>query len=208
MLAAFAAGLLVGALIWQAVLMFGGLALVDADTLKSQENELAALRAENDELFDDLFSPEIAAQYMRQHGELPYDEEADAREVVAATRAQAIDEQKYLMITFGANWCMDCRTLSKTLKGEEVSAYTDDRFIFVNVDIGKFTRNKDVAEDLGVSLQRGIPVAIFFTPDGNVIGTTNDGQLEPARRYSSKQILKFVRDIAERSLILAPDAIE
>ena len=66
MLAAFAAGLLVCALIWQAVLLFGGLALVDADTLKSQEKELAALRAENDELFDDLFSPEIAEQYLRQ----------------------------------------------------------------------------------------------------------------------------------------------
>ena len=208
MLAAFTAGLLVGALILQAVLLFSGLALVDQEALKSQEKELAELRYENDELFDELFSPEIAAQYLQQHGELPYDEEADAREVVAVARAAAIKEQKYLMVTFGANWCMDCRTLSKNLNGEEVSAYTNDRFNFVNVDVGKFDRNKDVADVLGVSLQRGIPVAIFFTPDGEVIGTTNDGQLEPARRYTSKQILRFVRDIAERSLILAPDAIE
>jgi len=56
-------------------------------------------------------------------------------------------------------------------------------------------------------LSKGIPVAIFFNPNGQVIGTTNEGQLEPARRYSSKQILKFMRDIAERSRILAPDAV-
>ena len=208
MLAAFAAGVLAGALILQAVLKFGGFAIVDQEELTNQQKELAELRYENDELFDELFSPEIAAQYLQLHGELPYDESADAREVVETARAQAIDENKYLMVTFGANWCLDCRTLSKVLQNEEVSAYTQDRFNFVNVDVGKFNRNKDVAEDLGVSLQRGIPVAIFFTPDGEVIGTTNDGQLEPARRYTSKQIFKFVRDIAERSLILAPDEIE
>ena len=44
--------------------------------------------------------------------------------------------------------------------------------------------------------------------DGTLLGTTNDGQLEPARYYSSKQILKFVRDIAERQRIVAPDAID
>ena len=208
MLATFAAGLLAGALIWQAVLMFSGFALVDAETLKSQERALAALQNENDELFDELFSPEIAAQYLRQHGELPYDEEADAREVVATARVRAMEERKYLMVTFGANWCLDCRTLSKILKGDEVSAYTSNRFHFVTVDVGKFNRNTDVAAELGVSLQRGIPVAIFYDADGQIVGATNDGELEPARRYTSKQILKFVRDITERSLVRAPDAIE
>ena len=175
------------------------------ETLKRQKIELAALQSENDELFDELFSPEVAAQNLRQHGALPYDENADARQAVATARAQAIADRKYLMVTFGANWCLDCRTLSKVLKGEEVSAYTRDRFNFLNVDVGKFNRNRDVAAELGVSLQRGIPVAIFFDANGQVIGTTNSGELEPARRYTSKQILKFVRDIAERSLVLAPD---
>jgi hypothetical protein len=86
--------------------------------------------------------------------------------------------------------------------------YTDGVFHFANVDVGKFNRNSEVAKELGVDLARGIPVAIFFDPAGNKIGTTNDGQLEPARFYTSKQILKFVRDIAERSSIQAPDAVE
>ena len=41
-----------------------------------------------------------------------------------------------------------------------------------------------------------------------LIGTTNDGQLEPARHYSSQQILKFVRTIAERERIIAPDSVD
>jgi len=112
------------------------------------------------------------------------------------------------MITFGANWCMDCRTLYYNLKTDDVMAYTDGVFRFANVDVGKFNRNRDVAEELGVDLARGIPVAIFFDPAGNKIGTTNDGQLEPARYYTSKQILKFVRDIVEKSLIGSPDSVQ
>ena len=112
------------------------------------------------------------------------------------------------MITFGANWCMDCRTLHQTLKTDEVRAYTDSVFLFANVDVGKFNRNRDVPSELGVELTFGIPVAIFFDPAGNTIGTTNGGQLETARYYSSKQILRFVRDIVEDSRISAPDSIQ
>jgi thioredoxin-like negative regulator of GroEL len=111
------------------------------------------------------------------------------------------------MVTFGANWCMDCRTLYRNLNNEEVADYARDLFLFVNVNVGKFNRNRQLADELGVDLSRGIPVAIFFDPDGRVIGTTNEGQLEPARRYSSKQILRFLRDIAERERVLAPDSV-
>ena len=111
------------------------------------------------------------------------------------------------MITFGANWCMDCRTLHRRLKSDDVAKYTQDRFQFVNVDVGKFNQNADLARELGVSLSKGIPVAIYFDPKGQVIGTTNEGQLEPARRYTSKQILRFVRDIVERSQITTPDSV-
>ena len=140
--------------------------------------------------------------------ELPYDEQADAASIVSAARMEAQAENKFLMVTFGANWCLDCRTLHRHLNSDPVASYAGDLFRFVNVDVGKFNQNHDVAESLGVSLSRGIPVAVFFDPEGNVIGTTNDGQLEPARHYSSKQILKFVRDIAERNQIIAPDAVD
>ena len=119
-----------------------------------------------------------------------------------------MEQGQFLMITFGANWCVDCRTLYHHLKSDDVRAYTDDMIRFVTVDVGKFNRNRDVARELGVDLSRGIPVAVFFDPEGREIGNTNDGQLEPARFYSSKQILKFVRDIVERSLIAAPDSVQ
>ncbi|MGB5255864.1 MAG: hypothetical protein WBN44_01305 [Woeseiaceae bacterium] len=109
------------------------------------------------------------------------------------------------MITFGAIGYIDCRTPHHHLNSDELRTYTDDVFRFVNVDVGKFSANRDVAEKLGIDLTRGIPVAAFFDPAGETIGTTNDSQPEPAQFYTSKQILRFVRDIPERNLITAPD---
>ena len=112
------------------------------------------------------------------------------------------------MVTFGANWCADCLSLHHNLQSPEVSEFTAGVVDIAYVNVGKFNANTDVAEDLGVNLERGIPVAIFFRPDGTVLGTTNEGQLEPARFYTSKQILKFLTDIVERSVIAAPDSVQ
>ena len=182
------------------------LALVSKEDLDKQAQLLTDLQKENAELIDDLFDYK-GPDAVFDPDDLPYDGSVDARAMVEEARRQASQAGRFLMITFGANWCMDCRTLYHSLKTDEVREYTDEVFHFAHIDVGKFNRNREVARELGIDLSRGIPVAIFFDPAGNKIGTTNDGQLEPARFYTSKQILKFVRDIAEKSVIAAPDSV-
>ena len=197
----FVAGLLSGAVAYHAFLTVTGSEPVD-------QAYLLELEEENARLTDELFAPRAVGGIVFSDADAPYDEAADASALIANAREQARAERKFLMVTFGANWCLDCRTLHHHLATEPVADYTRDLFRFVNVDVGKLNQNREVAEELGVSLARGIPVAIVFDRDGNLLGTTNDGQLEPARYYSSKQILKFVRDIAERRRIVAPDAVD
>lgn len=204
----FLAGLIGGLAIYHSMMVISGQTPVDRDLLDEQQAELEQLREENLELTEELFSPQARGGIDFSDQELPYDSQADSVAAVENARARAQNENKFLMVTFGANWCLDCRTLHRHLNSEPVASYTSDLFEFVNVDVGKFNQNRDIAEALGVSLTVGIPVAIFFDPEGEVIGTTNEGQLEPARHYSSRQILKFVRDIAERARILAPDSVE
>ena len=203
----FVGGILAGGVICLVVLRMSGLAVVSQHELDEQAQLVADLQEENYELTDDLFDYQ-APEAVFDPSDRPYDESADAHAVVADARQQALQAGEFLMITFGANWCMDCRTLYYNLETDYVIEYTDGLFHFANVDVGKFNRNRDVAEELGVDLALGIPVAIFFDREGNKIGTTNDGQLETARFYSSKQILKFVRNIAEKSLIEAPDSVQ
>lgn len=202
----FVGGIFVGVVVSLAVLNLRGFAVVSQQDLDEQLREITELRDENQELIDDLFNYS-GPDAVFDPADLPYDADADARAMVAAGRREAMQSGKFLMVTFGANWCIDCRTLHHTLKSNDVKTFTDDVFHFVTVDVGKFNQNRDVARELGVDLTRGIPVAVFFDPEGQEIGNTNDGQLESSRFYSSKQILKFVRDIVERSLITAPDAV-
>ncbi len=205
-LIAFLVGLIAGVGTYQGLLWKNDLVVIDKQTQEQQSDLIAEMQKENRQLSNALIDPKPGWIPLLGNSDLPYDENADARAAVYSGREKALQDRRFLMVTFGANWCPDCRTLHSRLKSREVADYTEDRFYFVNVNVGEFDQNADIAAELGVTLARGIPVAIFFDIDGRIIGTTNAGQLEPSRRYSSKQILKFMRDVAERSRILAPDA--
>ena len=200
-------GAVVGVAIYHAALTMSDQKIVSNAELELQAERIAELEAENQELTDELFSPQALSLPPLDTTQGPYSGGDDAAGEIIKARADAKDHGRFLMVTFGANWCYDCRNLHRMLETDEVSEYTNERFDFVFVDVGELNKNREAAERLGVDLGRGIPVAVFYSPDGSLIGTTNNGELEPARYYSSKQILKFVRDVAERSRIAAPDAI-
>jgi thioredoxin 1 len=166
-----------GLAVYHTVLELGGFKLLSRQALEQHRSVMAELEEENRELTEELFRPRGPSYETLDESELPYDTDDDASSEVAEARAAAMREERFLMVTFGANWCQDCRNLHWILHRAEVQDYTRDLFQFVNVDVGKFNQNRQVAADLGVSLNRGIPVAVFFDPQGQIIGTTNEGQL-------------------------------
>ena len=129
----------------------------------------------------------------------------DARAAYESARVEARQREQFLMVVFGADWCPDCLRLHENLKSPEVTAYLEDHMRYVTVDVGRKDTNLELAGELGVTVEQGIPVAVFFDPSGQPIGTTNDGQLEPSRHFTSRQILKFVRQVVEERRITAPD---
>ncbi len=133
-----------------------------------------------------------------------FDPDRDARTSFEAATSQASAEARYLMVVFGADWCPDCRKLYENLHSDAVASYMRDHMDFVTIDVGQKDRNLALAAELGVTVANGIPVAVFFGPDGKQLGTTNDGQLEPSRHFTSRQILTFVRTVVEHHRITAP----
>jgi thiol-disulfide isomerase/thioredoxin len=134
----------------------------------------------------------------------PYNPDADAKKDLAAAQARARAARKNVMVIFGANWCGDCIVLHRLLDEPETRAYVHAHFEVVAVDLGRWDRNLDVAEKLGVNLDKGIPAAAFLAPDGSAIGNTNQGELEPSRNYHSDMILRFLREVAEHHKITRP----
>ena len=116
-------------------------------------------------------------------------------------------QNKFLMVQFGANWCPDCVALAHSLEQSQTRDYLDKHFVVLKVNVGQFNRNLGVAQALGVDLNKGIPTAIFFAPDGNKVGATNKGELEPAQKYGVKEIYDFLMEIAEKRIISAPRVI-
>lgn len=135
---------------------------------------------------------------------LPYDPHADARRDIAEAKARAAADGKMLMITFGANWCPDCLTLHKNLEEPATREYAREKFEMVNVDVGEFDKNSAVARELGVKVN-GIPLAVFYSSDGRPICDTQSGELEPSRHYTSRQILDFLREVADYRRVVSPD---
>jgi len=162
---------------------------------------LGAAAVYHRESADDAFY----AQWGVDRAHLPYDAKADARRDVAEAKARAAANGKMLMVTFGANWCPDCLTLHKDLSDPLTSEYAHKKFEMVNVDVGEFDKNSNVAHELGVKAVNGIPLAVFFSPDGRPICDTTGGELEPSRHYTSREILDFLMEVADHRRVVSPD---
>jgi len=134
----------------------------------------------------------------------PYPPPANAAADLQRARERASRSGKLLMVVFGGNWCADCRALHDRLHEAPVREYVEHHFEIVNVNIGEMNANLNIAQDLGVSLKKGVPAAAFFAPDGKPVGITNQGELEPARQYDARQVLTFLRTVAEQHRIEKP----
>ncbi len=56
-------------------------------------------------------TPQAAADQASTE-KLPYNEKADPHQDIAGAFATAKQDGKYVLLDFGANWCLDCRVLS------------------------------------------------------------------------------------------------
>lgn len=125
-------------------------------------------------------------------------------EAIALGKQRAAQSGKMLMVTFGANWCPDCLTLHKNLRDPETRAYAEAKFEMVNIDVGDSERTERVESELGIDVD-GIPLAMFYASDGTPVCDTARGELEPSRHYSSRQILDFLREVADHRRVVSPD---
>jgi len=115
----------------------------------------------------------------------PYDETADAHAAVAAAFAQARQTNRKVLLDFGGNWCPDCRMLAGVLEDPQVKQWTADKFIIVMIDVGRFTKNLDIAAHWGVKVHAA-PTVLMVTPDGKLLNGDDPFGLADARSLSTQ----------------------
>ena len=108
--------------------------------------------------------------------------------MIEEARVAARKLDKFLMVQFGASWCPDCVELSRNLNDAITFEKVEQHFIVVNIDVGEFNRNVNVARSLGIDVTEGIPVAVFFPPRGDVSSV----------RLGTQQILAYIKEVIAR----------
>ena len=148
--------------------------------------------------------PSLLPVEQRSLAQPPYHSYHDARAAIEEGKARAAASGKVLMVTFGANWCLDCLTLHRNLLASETRAYIDKHFEIVEIDVGDSKKTAAVQRALGLKIN-AIPLAMFYSPSGELIGDTFDGELKPSRHFTSREIRDFLREVVDYHRIVSPD---
>ena len=90
----------------------------------------------------------------------PSNARADAKGQVEAALQRGRASGKPVLIDFGANWCPDCRVLAGLLELPEMRGWVAQKFELVQVDVGRFDRNLDIADRFAGKPLGAIP-AVF-----------------------------------------------
>jgi len=108
-------------------------------------------------------------------------------ESIDQARVKARRNHKVLMVEFQADWCSDCRALSRSFQQPSIRDYLARHVEALDVDVGQFDRNLDIARSLGVDVNQGIPAAVFFLPE----------QGSASRKIGNAQILDYLHQLED-----------
>ena len=120
-----------------------------------------------------------------------YDEHADARADIRAALARASKERKGVILDFGANWCFDCHVLEGAMRRPELAPVIEKSFIVVQIDVGRFDKNLDIADQYHIPFDKGIPALAVLDPHGKLLHAQGQGEFEDARHLDFDTIRAF-----------------
>jgi protein disulfide-isomerase len=120
-----------------------------------------------------------------------FDEKANAHQEVASAIREASKTGKNIILDFGANWCGDCHALEARMQKPDLAALIAKSFVVVNVDVGRFDKNLDLAQKYRIPLKKGIPALAVLNPHGELLYAQDQGQFEDARHMSYEAIKAF-----------------
>lgn len=132
-----------------------------------------------------------ALAFALQAADLPYDESANAGADLQRALAAAQADRNDVLLVFGANWCPDCRELDKALNGNS-HALIAGHFEVVKIDVGKFDKNINLANQYGNPIRMGIPAVVVLTADNRIVYSSKGGELANARKMGDTGIYDFL----------------
>lgn len=121
-----------------------------------------------------------------------YDSNANARADIRAALATAQHEHKRVILDFGGNWCGDCLVLNYYFHQPPNATLLAQNFVLVDIDIGQYDHNLDVAQQYGIPLKLGVPALAILSPDGRLLYSQRHGEFEKMRQVDPSSVTSFL----------------
>lgn len=101
-------------------------------------------------------------------------------------------EHKRILVVFGANWCYDCHVLDTTFRSPAFAPLVTRNYIVLHINIGDEGKdNNDLARELGVGLDRGVPNLAVLESDGKVV-VAQRGEFQATTKIGPSDVRTFL----------------
>lgn len=151
-----------------------------------------------------LSAPMRAVPEYKSMGPDIFDRSAKAEEQIDQALTRARQENKRVVLLFGANWCPWCRRLHQAFsEAPALRRALQQHFILVYVDANTRhdkKRNAAVIERYGNPLRLGLPAMVVLDQDGTQLTTQETASLAaPTDEEVAKRVAAFLAGWAPRA---------
>ena len=138
-----------------------------------------------------LFAGTVAmAQQPLPHAHI-YPEVSAAQGDIAAALKTAKHEHKRVLLDFGGDWCGDCQVLNVYFHQPENLSLLNEHFVLVDVNVGHFDQNVDLAKDYQIDVHNGVPQLAVLDSKGKLV-VGQHGEFRQMRDMQSSSVHEFL----------------
>lgn len=124
-----------------------------------------------------------------------YHPEADAVKELKAAIRKARDENKFVLIQGGGNWCSWCIEFARFAKADpQIDSLIKADFIWYHLNYSKENKNESVFARYEFPQRFGFPVFIILDGKGKRLHTQNSEYLEDGKKsYDKAKVMSFLK---------------
>lgn len=122
-----------------------------------------------------------------------FSDTADAKAEIRAAILQASYEHKNVLLDFGGNWCADCQLLNIYFHDPGNASLLAANYIKVDVNVGEYDKNLDLARKYGIPLKLGVPALAVLDGSGKLLYAQRNAEFEKMHTLDSAAVSAFLQ---------------
>ena len=121
-----------------------------------------------------------------------YPATANAHEDIRQAILKAAAEHRNVLLVFGGNWCVDCHLLDLYFHDPGNASLLAANYVLVNVNVGEYDKNLDLARKYGIPLSKGVPALVVLDGAGHVLYAQRNAEFENMRVKDASAVTAFL----------------